>query len=107
MEKKATEKKKATVIRNKNKTVTKITHWLPIITFCPLSIFPDFIFVTLLFENEFVELYGARKRIRKAIQFKRDFMENLLENLKKEFPNAKEISIRLAFNKHETKFIKG
>lgn len=88
------------------KLVTKITHWFPIITFCPLSIFPDFIFVTVKFENEFVELYQARKKMRKKIQFKRDFMENLLKEVAEEFPNAKEISIRLAFNKHETKIVR-
>lgn len=94
-------------LKDKSVLVTRITTWLPIITFCPLSIFPDFIFVELTFENEFSELYATRKRIRKAIQFKRAFMEDLLKELEKEFPNAKEISIRLMFNKHWTSIKKG
>jgi hypothetical protein len=80
--------------------ITLIRHWLPIVTFCPVNKLPDLIYVTLRFDNQFVELYGARKRIRKVLSWKVKFMEDLAEDLLSEFPDATEITIRLLFGRH-------
>jgi hypothetical protein len=77
-----------------------ITHWFPVITFCPINGLPDFIFVECVFINKpFMELYNVRKIIRRTLQGKKLFMEECAElvhqNLK-----CDETTIRLIFNKH-------
>lgn len=77
-----------------------ISHWLPIVTRCPLSIFPDFIYVTIVFEKGFHELYGVRKRIKKRIAWKKAFMEDIAAELVREFPDAFKIRVQLVGRRH-------
>ena len=86
-------------------TNVTVTHWLPIITRCPLSIFPDFVYVEVDYvvgspANYFPELYNIRKRIRKTIKGKRAYMEDLAAMLANEFPEAVAVKVRLPFNRH-------
>ena len=76
-----------------------ITHWLPIVTFCPENSLPDFVFVEL-HTTKFIELYSARKKIRKAIAGKKMYMEDLATVVAEEFPQAEQVVVRLMFNKH-------
>lgn len=77
-----------------------ISHWLPIITRCPLSIIPDFVYVTVWFKDGFHELYAVRKRIKKRIAWKRAFMEDLATELTKEFKDAWKIRVALMGKRH-------
>ncbi len=85
-----------------------VTHWLPIPTRCPKSIWPDFLYVEIdycLLPNDdfFPEIYRIRKTIRKTIQWKKQYMEDLarlLANTKNISQNAIAIRIRLPFNRH-------
>ena len=77
-----------------------ISHWLPIVTFCPVNKLPDFLYITLGFENEFVELYEVRKRMRKLISGKLMFMEDVVLALASEFKNASYIKVALMTNRH-------
>ena len=47
-----------------------ISHWLPIITICPVNKLPDFIYVTIEFEDTFEELYQVRKTLFKHLWWK-------------------------------------
>ena len=78
---------------------TVIRHWLPIITFCPVNGLPDMIYISVEFDT-FVELYAARKKIRQATMWKKMFMEDLAEVIRKLYPESCQISVRLAFNRH-------
>ena len=80
-------------------TVT-ITHWLPILTFCPVNKLPDFIFVEVTFVDTFAELYGVRSKIRKLVSKKLMFMEDIAKMVFDEFPEANTVKVRLMFNKH-------
>lgn len=77
-----------------------ITHWLPIVTFCPVNKLPDLIYVTVTVENQFIELYEARRRIKRAAAWKLDFMEEIANDVLKEFPEAQEVKVALLFNRH-------
>lgn len=77
-----------------------IRHWLPILTFCPVNNLPDLIYVSVLFEGKFVELYEARRKIRKLVSGRRMFMEDIASKIAHNFPDATEVTVRLAFNRH-------
>jgi hypothetical protein len=77
----------------------KITHWFPIVTFCPVNGLPDFVYVTVSF-NEFQELYEVRRKIKSAIQFKKVFMEDAALFMKTLFPKSTSVEVRLMFSKH-------
>lgn len=77
-----------------------VTHWFPIVTFCPVNKLPDMIYVELDFQDEFVELYAARKALRKVVQWRTIYMEDAAMVLAEEFPSASEIRVKLAFNRH-------
>lgn len=78
-----------------------IRHWWPIITFCPVNKLPDLIYVSLVFEGaSFIELYQARKELRKLLQGMTIFMEGAAELILKHFPGASEVTVRLLFNRH-------
>lgn len=79
---------------------TTITHWLPIVTFCPVNKLPDLIFVEVTFYNDFHELYNVRKKLRNLISGKTIFMEDIPALVLQEYPDAKIVKVRLAFNKH-------
>lgn len=84
-----------------------ITHWLPIVTFCPVNGLPDPLFITLRFtDNEFHELYAIRKQLRKAFAWKKMFMEDIAVKLSEMYPTA-HIEVRLWFDKHEVQVAPG
>jgi hypothetical protein len=85
--------------------ITRITHWFPIITFCPVNKLPDLIYITIEF-NDFVELYSTRNRIRRLSQFKCMFMEDIAKLVFEAFPQASSVELRLAFDKHFVKISK-
>lgn len=75
-------------------------HWLPIITFCPVNNLPDLIYVTVVFQNKFVELYKLRKNIRRAVSMRKMFMEDIADLISDMYPSAIKVEVRLAFNRH-------
>lgn len=77
----------------------EVTHWLPILTYCPENNFPDFVYVKVRF-TQFIELYAVRKKIRQLISGKTLYMETIANIIADEFPNARTVTVRLAFNKH-------
>lgn len=77
-----------------------ISHWFPIVTFCPVNKLPDFLYITLGFTDEFVELYEVRKHMRGAIQGQLIFMEDVALLLATEFPTATYIKVALMTNRH-------
>lgn len=82
-----------------------IRHWLPILTFCPVNNLPDLIYVSLTFTGDkFVELYEARKKIRKLVSGRCIFMEGVAGVIAHNFPDAAEVTVRLAFNRHVVTF---
>jgi hypothetical protein len=79
-----------------------IRHWLPIMTFCPVNHLPDLVYCSVTFnDNEVHELYEVRRRIRRLISGRKEFMETLADDLAKAFPHALCVSVRLMFNRHE------
>lgn len=82
-------------------TNSVIRTWLPIITRCPLSVIPDFIYVELHCQG-FVELYAARKKIRKLVSGKRMFMEDIAKMVLREMPetSVEMVTVRLMFGVH-------
>lgn len=81
-------------------TIVTFRHWLPIITFCPVNNLPDLIYITVEFQDTFHELYQLRKDIRKAVMWKKMFMEDVAEIIAIMFPSAYTVEVRLAFNRH-------
>ena len=77
----------------------KLSHWFPIITICPISRLPDLLYVTVTFKNQFVELYDFRKQL-KVFNFKQRFMEGIAIDLRRMFPNAVEIEVKLLTGRH-------
>lgn len=78
----------------------RISHWLPIITICPVNNLPDLIYVTVTFEDQFVELYNARKRIKAVTNYKRAYMEDIASSVLKAFPLACEVEVKLLTGRH-------
>jgi hypothetical protein len=78
-----------------------IRHWLPILTFCPVNNLPDLIYVSLTIKSgKFVELYEARKKVRKLVSGRRMFMEDIASKIAHNFPEVDEVTVRLAFDRH-------
>ena len=79
-----------------------VSHWLPIITFCPVNGFPDVIYVYVTFDS-FTELYAVRKKIRKLVSFKKMFMEEVAQTLLREIDGAFSVEVRLLTGRHVVK----
>jgi hypothetical protein len=77
----------------------RISHWLPIVTFCPVNRLPDFIYITITFRS-FEELYAVRKRIRKIAAWRLRFMEDIAQDILYAFPTAYEVEVRLLTGRH-------
>lgn len=78
-----------------------VRHWLPIMTWCPVSNMPDLVYASVTwFDNKDHELYAVRRRIRKLLAGRKCFMEELAVDLAKEFPDAHQVTVSLAFNRH-------
>lgn len=83
------------------KQIVTIRHWLPIVTFCPVNKLPDLVYISVTFEgDEINELYAVRREVRRLIGGKRLYMEDIAELVLMEFPNASEVRVALAFNRH-------
>lgn len=78
-----------------------ISHWLPIVTYCPVNGFPDLIYVYITFDiNDFHELYQTRKDIRNAVKGKKLFMEDIAKFLQELYVSALVIEVRLMTGRH-------
>lgn len=93
----------AFLVKHYNKAMKKvtITHWLPIITICPVNYLPDPLFIEVTFHgDDFNELYQVRKKLRRVIKWRKCYMEEVAKIVALHFPTALEIKVRLWFNKH-------
>lgn len=83
-------------------STVRISHWLPIVTLCPVNKLPDLIYVYLTFNAaDFHELYAVRKQVRKLVTAKRlRFMEDIAQQLREEFPDAVSVEVRLLTGRH-------
>lgn len=79
-----------------------VSHWLPIITFCPVNKLPDVIYVYVTFDS-FSELYEVRRKIRKLVNFKKMFMEDVAHFLLHGIPGAVSVEVRLVTGRHVVK----
>lgn len=86
---------------------TTIRHWLPILTFCPVNDLPDLVYITVEFRDTFVELYEARKKIRKAVNGKKMFMEDIAKLVADKYPQSCRVQVRLAFDRHVVTILQG
>lgn len=78
-----------------------IHHWLPILTFCPVNHLPDLIYASVTFDDDKThELYAVRRAMRGMIKHRKQFMESLAQDLSVAFPDAVQVRISLAFNRH-------
>ncbi len=75
-----------------------VTHWLPIVTFCPVNNLPDLIFISVTF-RDFTELYAVRRQLR-TLNWRKMFMEDVAKSVSDMFPEAKRVTVKLMFNKH-------
>ena len=83
---------------------TRIRHWLPILTFCPVNNLPDLVYFEVEFESEqgtVHELYEIRKLVRKLTSMRKNYMEDLALRVLLNIPDVKAVTVRLAFNRHE------
>ena len=83
----------------------KLSHWLPIITICPVTKLPDLLYISLTFKEEFVELYQFRKQL-KIFNFTETYMELVANDLERMFPNAVEIEVKLLTGRHIVRLVK-
>lgn len=82
-----------------HKITTRVSTWLPIVTRCPLSIFPDFVYVYVTFDG-FQELYEVRRALRKRFQWRKMFMENIAAEIMDLYPNAIKVEVRILTGRH-------
>ncbi len=84
-------------------TVTKIRHWLPILTFCPVNNLPDLLYFEVEFHadpSQVFELYAIRKKVRELTSMKKNFMEDLALRVLMNMPQAKAVTVTLALGRH-------
>lgn len=79
-----------------------VRHWLPIVTFCPVNNLPDLVYVSVEFDS-FAELYAVRKTIRKRVAWRKMFMEDVAAAISELYPQARSVTVRLAFDRHVVK----
>jgi hypothetical protein len=81
-----------------------ISHWWPVVTFCPVNKLPDFLYFTVTFKGETAtdipELYKVRKSIRNAVQWRTMFMEDVAEEVFRCFKTAVKVEVRLLTGRH-------
>lgn len=80
---------------------TRVSHWLPIVTRCPLARLPDFVYVYVYFTGAFAEMKEVRQKVRKEISWRKGFMETLAIRLLEKFPTAEAVEVRLLFGRHK------
>lgn len=78
-----------------------ISHWLPILTRCPVNGLPDALYVSVTFKGyQLHELYAVRRRMRKALQWKKIYMEDAADEVLLAFPDAAVVRVSLATGRH-------
>jgi len=77
----------------------RVSHWLPIVTFCPVNGLPDVIYVYVYVEG-FSELYALRKQIRKLCSLRKCFMEDLAVDVLTAIPEASRVDVQLLTGRH-------
>jgi hypothetical protein len=65
----------------------RISHWLPIVTICPVNGLPDVVYIYAYFEG-FAELYEVRRTIRRLASMRCAFMEEIAADVLKEMPDT-------------------
>lgn len=81
-----------------------ISHWVPIVTICPVSKLPDVFYFEVETEG-FVELYAVRKLFRQ-FYFREVFMEDAAEQLLLSLKardyghRIRAVRVRLLFSRH-------
>lgn len=82
-------------------SIVTISHWLPVITFCPVNNLPDLIHVYVTIPaDKFVELYGVRKDIQRNWRFRKMFMEDVAKEAFEFFDYALAVEVRLLTGRH-------
>lgn len=77
-------------------------------TICPVNNMPDLIYCSVEHDNQFVELYKARKLMATVVSAHRcAFMEVIADALMRAFPDASAVEVRLAFNRHIVRITRG
>jgi len=71
------------------------SHYIPLITICPVSKLPDIGYVTV-YTNSFVEIYGMRKIILKH-SFSCMFMEDLVLSIKNEIEKDNDCRVNIQY----------
>jgi NADPH-dependent 7-cyano-7-deazaguanine reductase QueF len=79
------------------------THWLPLITRCPLSWLPDFVYVKVT-TRETLDLYEVRKEIY-AYRWRKMFMEDLAVDIAERIEgvflvDVLRVEVTLLFGRH-------
>lgn len=82
-------------------TSVRIGHWLPIRTTCPVNNMPDFIYVYVTFVDHFEELYSVRKAIKRICSGRKEFMEDLAQEVLNEFQDASKVEVILMTGRHK------
>lgn len=77
----------------------RVSHWLPIVTRCPVNGLPDVVYVYAHF-GSFAELYAVRKIIRKTCMWRKAFMEDLAQDVLTALPDAAQVEVRLLTGRH-------
>lgn len=86
-----------------------ISHWVPLVTRCPINGMPDFLYAEIHYElgetPDFPELYSVRKVIRNSVIFgERIYMEELTKRLAtilfESDLRIHKVVVRMPFNRH-------
>lgn len=81
-------------------TVT-ISHWLPVVTFCPVNNLPDLIHVYVTHPaKDFHELYAVRREIKRLFNLRRMFMEDVAKEALQHFDFATKVEVVLMTGRH-------
>jgi NADPH-dependent 7-cyano-7-deazaguanine reductase QueF len=81
----------------------RISHWLPIVTRCPVNGLPDALYVYVTF-TDFVELYAARKALFGGLQGRKVFMEDVAKEVferAKKLGSVVSVRVTLLTGRHE------
>lgn len=92
----------------------RISHWLPIVTFCPVNGGMDWLYITLTYSLKtgqeqvkyFPELYQIRRDLRKVVQGREMFMEDVAELVLDCFAAASAVEVALMFGRHVVKLVR-
>lgn len=80
---------------------TTVSHWLPFIVFHPTKRIPSLIYIEITFVDEFAELSTVIKRLRKLINFRRAYLQDLVEDILSTFSRVKRITISTPLHRNK------